>query len=396
MTELHDQTVASAAAPGPSPCKLPEYERASAQFHWDLFHNLLASQHPLLARFHRVLVDEIPENPPFGQGLVRPLEAAPVFMIAPQALIEVDLTAWASMMRNAVRNALATIMPQIYANMASMMREAGQVTDGQAQPFSIDVFIQALEKIELDFNDDGVPKLPTMRPLPGQNWPGRVQALAVDGCSDQTVQGTSLRERGSPSMLGVAFESWISRLSEREFDGSFLSLLRAHGFYDVHFTHGAYEFGKDFVAKRNEPTPVQYAFQSKAGGGDGAAWNKLSGQLIELAGEKLAHVSFDAALPRKLVLVTTGRPRWQSHARVPSDFVLSMLNTVAELLGLRTLRFFESSHLARSAFRLHHRTLSCPLWAWWRPVQPTNAPWRRPCPVSLPPPPSQSLAPGAP
>ncbi|QAT84304.1 hypothetical protein EJ065_2732 [Corallococcus coralloides] len=108
-------------------------------------------------------------------------------------------------------------------------------------------------------------------------------------------------------MLAAAFASWIEQIPERAFDATFLDLLRAQGFYDIHFTHGPYEFGKDFIAKRDEPTPIQYAFQGKAGDIGGSAWRELYSQLLELSSDGPAHPGFDANLPRKSVLVTTGR-----------------------------------------------------------------------------------------
>jgi hypothetical protein len=108
-------------------------------------------------------------------------------------------------------------------------------------------------------------------------------------------------------MLAVAFANWISLLPERAFDAPFLGLLRANGFYDIHFTHGAYEFGKDFIAKRDEPQPTQYAFQSKAGDIGGAEWMSMLGQLEELLGTVLVHPGYEAKLPKKFVLVTTGQ-----------------------------------------------------------------------------------------
>ena len=105
--------------------------------------------------------------------------------------------------------------------------------------------------------------------------------------------------------VGVV-EHWLSGLTEREFDEPFVWLLRGHGFYDIHFTHGAFEFGKDFVAKRNEPDLVQYAFQSKAGDIGGAEWTEILGQIEELIAPLLAHPNFDRAATRKHVLLTTG------------------------------------------------------------------------------------------
>src|SRR5260370_31964098 len=84
-------------------------------------------------------------------------------------------------------------------------------------------------------------------------------------------------------MLAAAFANWISQLNERAFDAAVTELLCAHGFYDLHFTHGAYEFGKDFIAKHDVPVPTQYAFQSKAGDVGGGEWTKMRGQFEELA-----------------------------------------------------------------------------------------------------------------
>ncbi|NOK34547.1 hypothetical protein HMI49_15205 [Corallococcus exercitus] len=144
-------------------------------------------------------------------------------------------------------------------------------------------------------------------------------------------------------MLAAAFASWIEKISERAFDAPFLDLLRAQGFYDIHFTHGPYEFGKDFIAKRDEPTPVQYAFQGKAGNIGGPAWMEIFPQLLELASDGPAHSNFDAKLPRRSVLVATGRLtgkatigpaqlQAQLHKANLGDFEVWDLDVLKELL----------------------------------------------------------------
>jgi hypothetical protein len=111
------------------------------------------------------------------------------------------------------------------------------------------------------------------------------------------------------SLLDVAFANWSKHLTERGFDATFLSLLRAAGFYDIHFTHGAFEFGKDFIAKRPEAAgqpAAQYAFQLKSGDIGAGEWSEILGQLYELTNAYLAHPNFDRTLQRTFVLVTTG------------------------------------------------------------------------------------------
>lgn len=106
-------------------------------------------------------------------------------------------------------------------------------------------------------------------------------------------------------VLGV----FLEKASERDFDLPFLALLRARGFTDVHFTHGTAEFGKDFIAKREEGGRlVQYSFQSKAGNiGQGAWRSEIMPQMQEAIVIPLSHPSFDASLPHQAVLVLTGR-----------------------------------------------------------------------------------------
>src|SRR5262249_45420561 len=97
--------------------------------------------------------------------------------------------------------------------------------------------------------------------------------------------------------------------NERDFDAPFMALLAAMEFYDIHFTHGQGEFGKDFIAKRLEGGElIQYAFQSKCGDISQGDWrNSIMGQVLEGATNTLSHQHFDTTLPQQFVLVTTSR-----------------------------------------------------------------------------------------
>ena len=109
-------------------------------------------------------------------------------------------------------------------------------------------------------------------------------------------------------MLDDVIGSYLDELSEREFDAPFMALLRALDFTDIHFLHGSFEFGKDFIAKQvDNGESCQYAFQTKAGDIDGAAWSGCRGQIDMLRTDSLAHPNFDKDLPRRAVFVTTGR-----------------------------------------------------------------------------------------
>lgn len=105
-------------------------------------------------------------------------------------------------------------------------------------------------------------------------------------------------------MLDDAVAAFLDSVSERAFDEPLVALLRAHGFTNVHLVHGAREFGKDVIGQKDGE---QWGLQSKAGDIGQRDWRELVGQLDELRLVNLGHGSFDTQLPRRPVLVTTGR-----------------------------------------------------------------------------------------
>lgn len=109
-------------------------------------------------------------------------------------------------------------------------------------------------------------------------------------------------------MLDDVIGNYIDSLTEREFDAPFKALLRLQGFADIHFLHGPFEFGKDFIAKRIENgVQFQYAFQTKAGNIGLTEWGQCQGQIAMLLTNSLAHPNFDKQMSRRARLVTTGR-----------------------------------------------------------------------------------------
>jgi len=110
------------------------------------------------------------------------------------------------------------------------------------------------------------------------------------------------------SMIENVIGNYLDSLEEREFDEPFMSLLRANGFTDIHFLHGAFEFGKDFIARGLDGGVVcQFCFQTKAGNIGIGNWGEARRQIDEMRTNKIAHAAFDRNLPIRAVFVTTGR-----------------------------------------------------------------------------------------
>jgi hypothetical protein len=114
-------------------------------------------------------------------------------------------------------------------------------------------------------------------------------------------------------MLDDVIGNYIDSLTEREFDAPFMALLRLHGFFDIHFRHGSFEFGKDFIAKRVEDgKPYQYTFQTKAGDIGLAEWNVCRGQVDMLRTDTLSEFRQGNAARRQ------ARDHWKTGRRCGS------------------------------------------------------------------------------
>jgi hypothetical protein len=109
-------------------------------------------------------------------------------------------------------------------------------------------------------------------------------------------------------VLDDVIGNYLADVTEREFDAPLLAMLRQRGFTSIHQLHGAFEFGKDFIAKKvKDGVLTQYAIQSKAGDLGMPEWREVRYQLDEARRNVIAHPDFDASLPRIGVLLTTGR-----------------------------------------------------------------------------------------
>lgn len=108
--------------------------------------------------------------------------------------------------------------------------------------------------------------------------------------------------------LADAVAAYVESLTERELDAPLIALLGRLGFDNVHLVHGAYEFGKDFVAQRTEDgVRYQYCLQSKAGNLGAGDWRAVRQQVDAMRTGTVAHPDFDPGLERRLVVVTNGR-----------------------------------------------------------------------------------------
>lgn len=110
-------------------------------------------------------------------------------------------------------------------------------------------------------------------------------------------------------MLRHLLRNYLNGLKkERHFDVPFGLLLPTLEYYDVHYTHGIVEFGKDYIAKTQlNGAEVQFSFQLKRGDIGLSEWrNDVQQQMLQSVMSPLSHPSFDKSLSHQAILVTTG------------------------------------------------------------------------------------------
>jgi len=105
-------------------------------------------------------------------------------------------------------------------------------------------------------------------------------------------------------LLDDAVAAFLESVPERALDQPLIALLRCSGYHHIRLVHGSSEFGKDIIAQLDGE---QWAFQSKAGDIGQGEFRAMKGQLDELRTYALSHPDFRTDLPRRAVLIFTGR-----------------------------------------------------------------------------------------
>jgi len=150
--------------------RLPEYEAAVADLSFALVNELVRARDPILANVRyeqvgHVSSGEVPGNS--AQGASWPVNMAISFSASVEAMLTCDLDSWSAMISDAADEALSALMPQFLRGMAEACERAGTVVDAGGKPFDHDLFLELIERCELDFDEAGKPRMPTVFVSPG-------------------------------------------------------------------------------------------------------------------------------------------------------------------------------------------------------------------------------------
>lgn len=146
--------------------RLVEYDEAGCALAWEILHSLMGAQDPLLGEISREPVDELPtEGAPPGVAVgacAAPIAMRTQFVERVECIANTDVDAWAAMVHEAATEAVEQLMPQFFDRMGDILREAGQEVDAKGGPLTVDLYLDGIEKVDLDFDEDGKPLLPRL------------------------------------------------------------------------------------------------------------------------------------------------------------------------------------------------------------------------------------------
>lgn len=146
--------------------ELFEYDLAFAKFFHIAVHELMMRKDPLLSRIKAVPVPQLPtvRNTMESGEIVEtePIKMAIPFKVDFTDVIRGNFENLAATIDNAAEEGLKMLMPKFFEDVGRLSQAAGTATDAAGQPISRELIRKGLENVEIDFDKDGNPVIPTM------------------------------------------------------------------------------------------------------------------------------------------------------------------------------------------------------------------------------------------
>lgn len=146
---------------------LPEYEEALHDCWREGVDQIMRASDPVLKRMppmvrtpHVASAATTPETSIGYHGELSPIEGK--FEVDVPGFLNLDLSAWDTALAKCAETALPQVMKMIFDTFEAVTRQSGNVVDAKGKKLSHDVILDALDAMELDFNEDGTHKELTM------------------------------------------------------------------------------------------------------------------------------------------------------------------------------------------------------------------------------------------
>lgn len=146
---------------------LPEYEYAQYKFVYEGVKRLMEAKDELWASLPKAeSVEAVPitqNTMPSGEVVQNePVNVKAQFTYKYEDIRSCNTDDLAAQMDAAADQNLSVIMPHLFEMMRRTSEAAGAATHTGGKPFSFELFLAGLEKIDISFDEEGKPELPTL------------------------------------------------------------------------------------------------------------------------------------------------------------------------------------------------------------------------------------------
>jgi hypothetical protein len=146
--------------------RLPEYDEAFGTYLSEVMHGLASAMDPILAKIPRVVVRRMyrGRNSVETTTTVDPpgLETKSTFGLNHDLIAAGDVESFLAEMHSLAEQYVASVVPQFFATMSMVTDAFGNTHDAGGQPFSWDMYLDLLERMEVAFDETDNPVLPTL------------------------------------------------------------------------------------------------------------------------------------------------------------------------------------------------------------------------------------------
>lgn len=144
---------------------LPEYEDAFIQYFQETTRSFMSLNNEFLSGIGTTSHEGPALMRTSADDVILDKEPAKVeikFNVPFEVILKTDIEAFMVSIDEASESGIESLVPQLFEFLSEVCDANGQVVDGRGRPFSYDLFLELIEKIEISFNDDGTPNMPTL------------------------------------------------------------------------------------------------------------------------------------------------------------------------------------------------------------------------------------------
>ncbi|WP_339181102.1 hypothetical protein [Oceanobacillus sp. FSL W7-1293] len=150
----------------PSIINFPEYETAFMTYFQETVNNFIDLKNEIFEGIKKNKHDgpismrtETSENDFLDKA---PTKIEMSFSLPVEAILNTDVEALIVEIDKASDSGLESLIPQLINYLSEVTEKTGQVVDAKGKGFSFDFLLEMIEKIEISFEDDGTPIMPTL------------------------------------------------------------------------------------------------------------------------------------------------------------------------------------------------------------------------------------------